>query len=353
MGIQGLLAHISNTEGSYKTVNIIEEIRRYRKENNEKPVLVINLWCFTSKYQQKLEDNLFGSRYNIVKSDFENFLIRLRENGAVLVFLMKKSQTREGDFLEYSEDHYVTRCEVSDVIETLKSTSKIIDHYDKPKKAWFPLNHTTEMVLAQTAAKYGKVYGMDTLNLKPSTVHVQIAEKHNALAIIGTDTYYIFYEGRWKIWSDNSLDMQNMTIREFDKDFILKDLGLTVAQAPLFVVLAGGLYSSTENNKKVYHFFKPWIEKTFKTVPKYINQQRFPLTDESFASIVEEIFGHRDEKIIDEFRRSINLMDTKFEPKSESRIDRNIMENFENEFISFANLILTNSPIFVPPIDLR
>lgn len=357
MGINGLNSHINNIEGSYKTVNIVEEIRRYRRDHNEKPVIVINLWTFTSRYQEKLQDNLLGSRYNQIREHFEDFLIKLRENGAVLVFLMKKSRAREEDFVRVCENHYDTQCEISDVIETLKGTSKIIRHYERLQSPpYFPLNFTTCMVLAQVASKYGKIYGMDTLNQKPCTVHVQILEKHKAMAIIGSDTYYFFYEGRWKIWSHNSLDLENMTIREYNKELILKDLGLTVEQGPLFVALSGGLYSSYENIKKIYHFFKPWNEKTrknFLSIPRFINKRSFPLTDESLGLIVEEIFGRRDEKIFEEFRITIQTMNTKFEPERDPRFDWNIMETFENEFVSIANLILMNSPIFIPPIDLR
>lgn len=304
-----------------------------------------------------MKNKRIGCRLNLVKLKFESFLKKLRFNGAELLFVFKKNRTKEYDFAMNVSYEYKIGCENLDVMETLKSTEKIINHFGREGHFdRYPVNQSIVMVIAQTAKKYGKLFGMDSVDCKPSTIHVQLANRYEAMAMIGTDTYYIFYEGDWKFWSDAYLDMDNMTIREYDKSVILKSLGITFDQCPLFVTLAGGLYSSKDNIKKLYNFFKPWQTNLLQNVSRYVNQcQSFPITDQKLNKIVVEIYSKYDPIIAADFRRTMDLMDVTIEMKFDSKIDRRILEISDNEFFHFGNQILMNTAISISPVflDLR
>lgn len=319
------------------------------------PVIIINLWTIANHFYQCVKDKIFGCRLNEMRSEFENFLITLRHHDVELIFVFKKSQCKELDFVENREFQYKKGCEVLDVIAALKLTNRIEGHFGIDPTFLFPHNHTVVMVVAQTAKKYGKIFGMDSIDCIPSTLHVQLAIKHNAMAIIGLDTYYIFHKASFRFWGDADLNMTTMTLREYNKDVILDFLRINVMKSPLFVALAGGLFSTKENLKKLGMVFEPWNKDHFKRVSNYVNSVPFPLTSQTLHAIVKQIFGSYNPKIVADIHRTMSLMNTQVEHKIHSKYDPEMMKVPENEFLNYASQILLNEPIGIPVnyMDMR
>lgn len=257
------------------------------------------------------------------------------------------------DFTENIDFEYQNACAIFDAVADLKSPGAIASHL-KRKDIRYPFNISVFLVLAQVSTSFGKLHGIESGETIPSAKHVQIANKHKAMALMGTDTYYIFYEGVWKFWADVELDIDYMTIREYDKELILESLQLSVMQAPLFVSLAGGLYSSEENVKKIVSFFKPWTFKLFVNVAKYVNEQRFPLNEDVIFNIIREITGSNDFQLFEDITKTMKMMDANLETVMSENLSGS-MEHFSNDFMSFGVQILENQPIFISPVftDLR
>lgn len=272
----------------------------------------------------------------------------MRECGAVLTFVFKKTQHKESDFIVNYENDYQNACKMFEVVASSKSLEKIASKL-QGTDFWFPFNNSVFSVFAQVAMNFGKLHGVESGERIPSAFHVRLANKNNAMAMMGTDTYYIFYDGPWKFWADAELDMENMTIKEYDKEIILENLQLSVQTAPLFVTLAGGLYSSEENIKKVLMFFKPWTYKLFENVAKYVNLQRFPLDDDVVFGIIKEITGTNDFQLFEDITKTMKKMNANIESVP------NTMEYFSNDFMSYGSQILENEAIFISPVftDLR
>lgn len=156
----------------------------------EDPVLIINLWTHANHYSRlNLKERIVGGRLNQIRSDFENFLLQLRDNGFKLFFVFKKSQIKENDFANSVEFNYRNACRVLDVIESLKTSDAIERFFIENPAVILPFNFDIMIVLVQTAKKYGDCVAIDKSNGKPCTTHVMLANKNNALAIMGTDTY--------------------------------------------------------------------------------------------------------------------------------------------------------------------
>jgi hypothetical protein len=303
-----------------------------------------------------LKDKVFGCRLNLIKQDFEEFLSTLVKNGAELLFVFKKSQTLENDFSGKVEYEYLGSIEFLDVMETLKTLSGVLDHYETRMLINYPANMQILLVLMQTAKKFGQIVGFDSaIDCKPSTAHVKLANEKNAFAIIGHDTYYIFYKGSWKFWSDVDLDMKTMITREYDKEKIMKNLQLTTERIPLFIALAGGVYTSFQNVKTMANFFKHWEPNYLLRVSSFVNQQKFPLKKDSITKIVSTIFKRHDLSLIAEIQRTFELMDPEKEFKYPNEFHEDILKASENELLNYANEILLEKPIFFSPnfTDLR
>lgn len=320
------------------------------------------MWTLSHQYSQNVKDTSFGCRLNQIQLEFENFLLTLKNNGAEILFIFKRSQYKETDFIADYERHYKDGCEALDVIETFKSTETIVRHFQnrfqqRGSEFEIPLNHSVLMVFAQTAEKHGSMLGIDKGEFKPSTFHVQLANNNHAMALMGTDTYYIFHKGSWKFWADKTLDMKNMTVKEFNKEFILQRLGVTFEKAPLFVALAGGLDSTEENLRKIAIFFNTRNARDLiLKVAAYVRRQRFPINDQSLNAIVQDIFGRSDPEVLESFRRTLDLMNPDFLPKVPLvTVDQDIKKIFESEYLNFGDQLLNNRAIYISSVfmDLR
>lgn len=208
-----------------------------------------------------VKDAIVGYRLNNIDRRFEEFLQKLKNAGAEMIFVFKKTQkNKDEDFIVEQEEDYHTGRELIDNITARKDFGTLKTLYESKikddNKFEFPLNRSLMLVLSQVAQKYGKLVGMDTINNRNSTFQVQLANQYNAIAIMGLNTHYIFYEGSWAFWSDADLDMDLMTIRQYNKEKILRHMNLSYEKAPLFVCLAGNLDSSEANIKKVAMFFQ-------------------------------------------------------------------------------------------------
>jgi hypothetical protein len=315
----------------------------------------MNLWTFCHSFEVDLKDKLLGYRFNKMKEEFEAFLTKLIDNGAQLIFIFKKNQSFESDFSTRVENEYLRAIEILDVTETLKSFQGVVGHFERNSEFKHPPNLLILLVMMQSARKFGEIIGMDSTESRQSTAHVKIANEKNAMAILGHDSYYSFYEGSWKFWSDHFLDMKSMTVREYNKGAILKALGLSREQIPLFVILAGGLYSTPGNIKAISKHFKFWEPNYLERITSMVRQQRFPMDDTQISTIIKTIFNRVDPGVVADFKRSLSLLDVEDDLKYPDGIDREVMQATENEFLNYANEILQNKPIFISPsfIDLR
>jgi hypothetical protein len=209
---------------------------------------------------------------------------------------------------------------------------------------------------SQVAYRYGKLDGLDTINSRTGASQVKLANDSNAMALMGLNTQYVFYSGSWAFWSDADLDMNTMTIRQYDKEYILKRLNLTTENALLFSVLTGSLHSTAENVMKVAEFFKNWPKhkpkQRFAKAAKLVSEQKFPITDSELASVVELVMGRES---LDDFKRTLRLMDPTTCDEVQSKIDPKVMRHIRDDYANFAEEILENCPIHVSPVylDLR
>jgi hypothetical protein len=307
-------------------------------------------------FKQGIEDVIFGYRLNKIKRDFEEFLLKLTEAGAELIFVFKKTQVENlEDFAKCKDLHYQIALDVIHQMRSMSEFERLKNHFErkiKNEKFELQVNDAVPLVLNQVAQRYGKMHGMDTIRNRVSTFQIHLANQNNALAIIGLNTHYTFFEGNWAFWSDADLDMSRMTIRQYDRKIILRHLGITTQQAPLFTALAGGLYSSDDVKKKVAKYFRPWEKNLFRNVSIFVNQQSFPLSDCDLESIICKILGSCYPHVLNDFKETIRLMDPHENKSVKSKVGDKVMEIIKDEFANYAEEILEQSAIFISPVNL-
>lgn len=338
-----------------KYFNLLE----FHRENGEAPTIVINLWTMANHLKPDVADVIAGYRLNKIEQKFEEFLQKLSNAGAEMIFTFKKTQTMEPDFISLRESEYQKALELINSLKMggdFQALNKLYQRKQMDKDRFeFSYNHSVMIVLCQVADRYGKLYGLDSINLRPSTSQVKLANEYNAMALMGLNTHYIFYSGAWAFWSDADLDMKTMMIRQYDKEKILAHLNVTTEKAALFSVLAGSLYSSEANVNQVVKFFRPWSKQLFPNVAQFVNEQKFPLTDNALVSIITRIMGRCTQEVFDDFKRTLRLMEPTTCDKVPSKVDPAVMKFIRDDYANLAEEILENCPIYLSPVylDLR
>ena len=144
---------------------------------------------------ENILDECFGKRVILIKDQFDRFLIRLVEHGAKLIFVFKKIRFNELDFIINEEIDYVRSQKLLQVIKQSNSTIEVVNFINSRHNIKLSRSETVFTVLVQSAQRFGKLCGIKDLSIKQSTHDAELASKEDALAILGTDSYYLFHKG--------------------------------------------------------------------------------------------------------------------------------------------------------------
>lgn len=204
------------------------------------------LWNFD---KQSLDD-VFGVRFNIIQRKIEEFLGKLKEANVKMIFpFSKRFMDRKGYSKEWvgkENTSYMEAIAAFDKIDELGNTDDLERYYSNLSSSnefifWFPRVLSIHHMLIDIAKKYGELVGPPSEEKLSFALldQAMLASERNAYALIGFESFYLIHQGRWKYWSSNDLDLESMTVSEYDKDKILRHLGLQYFHMPLFVILTG------------------------------------------------------------------------------------------------------------------
>lgn len=293
------------------------------------------------------KDVVLGYRLNIIRERFAEFLSKLKAQKAKLVFVFEKTQVTNKDFNETENCNYLNGVVLASTDGNLESASRGLENKIKTDRTFeIPLNLTVMLALSQVATKFGEVIGMPSISYELASFNVFTARKRKAMAVLSLNTHYLFYDAEWKFWSDADLDMENMTVREYNRPEVLKILDIPQNKASLFVALSESFRASKTANSKNDHV-------TPEKLINFVRQQQYPVHYKILSKAVHANFKHCPKSLEVYLSRAERRFDetNTFAPRG----SREVMKIVKNDFANYAEEILVNSPIFVPPVffDLR
>lgn len=306
-------------------------------------------------HQMKIptKDVIVGFRLNVIKEQFAEFLGKLKTAGAKLVFVFQKIEVDKKDFHDRQDEAYRNAQEVAATSGPLVSATKALNNkMEKQFSFEFPINLAVVVALSQIASQFGEIIGMSSLEHEPVPHNVNLAEKMEAMAILSLDTYYFFYDGAWQFWSDGSLDMEAMTVYQYNRQEVLDLLGLFGAKQMLFVALASLLRNKAANLKTKSS--KRTRAPNFEGVLTFVKELAYPWSDKELTRAIEKAFGFCPKDIINGIAEKTRKLDRSVEVKPSEEV-KNVIDLIKNDFANYAEEILVNSPIYISPVyfDLR
>lgn len=315
----------------------------FSSEHQKDPIIVINLSTLSYHFKLNKKDLICGYQLNKIKFELETFLAQLKHAGAQLEFVFKKTTPNDKDFLKRRLNDYHFSCDLlkkmslNDDFEALTATPRLSDK--------FPYNTMILVSIVQSARKFGNVHGCNCIKGKPTVQQVEMAKEIGAAWIMGLDTYYFILPGKWKLWVDQKLDMTEMTIQQFDPKVVMQHLELKPRDTPLYGCLVGDLQSLQRNQRKVLDHFG---RNLFVQAAKFLNELEATETEAKVEEVVTKIFGgHADPTINQDFLKTMQTY--AIDHKSKAFVDMEVLDLVKNDFMSIAEEILTNQPIFINP----
>lgn len=164
------------------------------------------------------------------------------------------------------------------MIKILKeiNTNKYNTQSLKRKHTNLPIISTVISALINVAKEFGEL--KKTYYSECDMEIVDFAIKNNVLAVVSDDTDFLIFEGNWKFWSANDINMENMTTMEYNKRAIREQINLSDKQMPLFATIYGNEFLAI---KKMG---------TFDNVTQYIREFPVELEKSDIQKIVNDIY---------------------------------------------------------------
>jgi hypothetical protein len=307
------------------------------------PRILVNLTTLSYHFESNMKDLLCGYQINKIKLDFETFLKKLEMAGAELQFVFKKVVAEDKEFLKRRlRDHEIS-CQIIENIEMMESFTEL-EQICKIRDS-LPYNPLILVAIIQSAEKFGKVHGCHIIRGKPAMQQIQLMNQEEIDFILGLDTFYFLFPGNFKVWSDVKLCMDEMRVQQLEPQIIFDHFKLDQKDIPLFACLIGDLQS--KYSKKVLNHFgmKPFV-----SAAKFINRMSESTPEEKLQIAIDKIFGNDPNKghIFDDFNNSIKSFEVLDPPDFD--LEPELVDIIKNEFISFAEEIVYNTPIFINPV---
>lgn len=115
----------------------------------------------------------------------------------------------------------------------------------------------------------------------------QYATKHNAVAIITSDSDYLFHDGDWQHWHMESIQMEQLTVNRFNRDALTNKLQLNRKQLKVFATIAGNDYTQ---NLEWRH------PKDFGCIAKFCRSLNTTQNDKFYSEIVKYMSSRPENK---------------------------------------------------------
>lgn len=184
---------------------------------------------FIHNFGNTITELNLGGRQHIYLQKFEQFLIRLRTAGAALAFFC------DGQLQSNKNDEWCRRRDFE-----FKSTQALISDESRPGQAnrRFGCKAFVKSLLKLVEDKhYGKVKISTQVDCDAAIA--QYAVENNALAVVANDSDFLIFEGNFQWWEADSMDMEKMKAKCFQRQKLRQMLSLTNEQMKYFATIAG------------------------------------------------------------------------------------------------------------------
>uniref|UniRef100_A0A336LIF8 CSON003697 protein n=1 Tax=Culicoides sonorensis TaxID=179676 RepID=A0A336LIF8_CULSO len=299
MGVRGLKTFLETiVPDGMKKVQIEQELKEFQNLERKSPLVLIDLQALA--YLWSSTDNLtFGMRSNIIIQKANQCFERFKNSGAKLAFFEGGSvhSAKENYFLK---DRHESKQMKVEVIRDLESGMGFKQVLQKHRKSLRGLS-TIISLLKEVAHKYGTINTPTTG--EKHTVMAGYSNTNQVFAIVGNDTNFLIYCGKWRYWNVEEFEFESFMVKQYNAVALRGYLNLTTEQMPLFATLSCNQIIDFEDFK-IFHG-RNGLKKRYEKVSNFVRQQRYPLHSRDLERITKIVFQGKPN--IEEYINKITL----------------------------------------------
>lgn len=142
---------------------------------------------------------------------------------------------------------------------------------------------------------------------------VRYAKEHgNCLAILTDDSDFLIFEGDFRVWSINSLNVRSLTTREFNRNALRVTLGLNDDQLQILATIAGnGVIKNEEVQDALGRNFRHTPGLKFPNIANFIKYELTTTNKNERAEIIaKKMLGNSRKETIERVKISLDAYQT-------------------------------------------
>ncbi|XP_050079018.1 uncharacterized protein LOC126565853 [Anopheles maculipalpis] len=341
MGVRHLQTFMDRkvAHGTYN-VRMEREIRNAKQTPEAPPLVVIDLMAMYNLFCSDVRGLLCGSQYRRVERTANEFFQRLTDAGAELVFFYdgKLQVNKYETWTTRQNEKYYRMLDIVDAINARMPLEKVAAQFEHN----MPSN--TCLKLRRVARRHGKVFIVTDKECDQALA--MYATKHGALAVITHDTDFLIFEGKWQLWHANRINVETLVTQAFNRQALLRTLGLQWQQLAVWATLAGTDFFKYDELEPFLNDLGPHHRKFYK-LADYVRS--LAITKELEATTINGILGrvyknrHMPTEAFEWFRQSVAFY--QIDPTtSDTSAAENPFDFLLEVEQCFAHTVLTGSP---------
>ncbi|XP_049280194.1 uncharacterized protein LOC125762303 [Anopheles funestus] len=282
MGIRHLQTFmVRRVENGTYTVQMDREIRNAIK-SPKPPLVVINLMAMRGLLNSDKRGLLCGSQIRRVERMADMLFGRLTDAGAELVFFynVKRLPNNWESLATHQNEQYDRMIDILDLINARVPLEKVAETCEHT------ILSNSCIKLRRIAKQHGKTF--ITTDMECDQAAAIYATQHNALAVITHDTDFLIFAGTWQFWHANHINLTTLEVQAFNKQALLRTLGLDWQQMAIWATLAGNDFFKYDELEPFLNDLAPHHQKFYK-LAEYV--RKLPTKKKLDAGTVHSILG--------------------------------------------------------------
>ncbi|XP_070506622.1 uncharacterized protein [Chironomus tepperi] len=320
MGIRQLQLFIRKyVPTGYLDVSLIDECEEFSRENETRPILLIDLHGLMRPLVKDQEEIFCGIRHNVVNEKADKFLKKMSKIADLIFF-------NDGPIFDSKLPEWMKRQNEQFVKSQIMITKKIDKKIPLKRiiagesELMSPTSHLK--IIEILAQKYGML--KTAMNRECGAEMSQFASQNQrVLGILADDSDFLVYPGNWKYFSLRDLNQTTLITKEYNRKALREFLSLNDQELVLLSTLNGNDVISFE--KDTFCFHKSLIQQRnnpkirFPAIANYIRSHRLFGNDNVAVEVAYAIYRHRSEytsnknKFVKKVQDSIDFYDIDFE----------------------------------------
>lgn len=293
---------------------------------------------------KKENDTICGGRHQIALNSWKKLLDSLKATGCKLVFFsdLTLQESKIDTWLSRRNEKFDFYTSLYDLIKADVNVDTITATVQERKglTTTFPAMET----IAETYGEFNR-----SVKYECDLELAQYAKREKALAVISNDTDFMIFDGKWRLWMSNDLQIlpsKGLRTVEFDREGLKNVCSLNEHQLALLATVIGNDFTKKYEDE-LYNFVRRLgpMRNKFQNVAQYIRG----LSDTSAQSIAQKIFGSRD--LSNLVKQSIASYSTDFVPATiVDPIEKKLLKT--NMYRPYVGLMSEIQGITTPFYDL-